>query len=186
VSYKDVPFVYSVWFTEITRAGIHSAIAWQDDQILSSEDVAGDIVEVLSNATRRLVSNLKMRMPTQIAPHSKLKNISQVLLPRFTAYQSPIERQKEVKNFLESALQEQLEMMKLVGSLKSVLLPGMAGTGKTHIALQAARQAHERGEKVLFLCFNNMLARHLGGLLVNYPLVRVSSLHLLLLEIAGN
>ena len=185
LSYHDVPFVHAVWFTEITRAGVHSSIAWQDDQILASEDLAGDIVDVLSKATKRLVSGLKMHKPLQLAPHSKLKQITQVLLPRFTAYQSPIERQKEVKDFLDSALQEQLEMMRLVGGLKSVLLPGMAGTGKTHIALQAARQAHERGEQTLFLCYNNMLAQHIRGILANFPLVRVVSLHALLLEIAG-
>ena len=184
VGYQDVPFVYAVWFTEITRSGIHASIAWQDDQILSSEDLAGDIVDVLSNATKRLVAGLKMYKPLQLAPQSKLKQISQALLPRFTSYQSPIERQKEVKDFLDSALQEQLEMMKLVGNLKAVLLPGMAGTGKTHIALQAARQAHERGEQTLFLCYNNMLAQHLRGLMVNFPLVRVVSLHALLLEMA--
>lgn len=184
LSYLDVPFVYAVWFTEITRSGIQSAIAWQDDQVLSSEDLAGDIVEVLSKATKRLVAGLKMYKPMHLAPQTKLKQISQALLPRFTAYQSPIERQKEVKDFLETALQEQLEMMRLVGSLRAVLLPGMAGTGKTHIALHAARQAHERGEQVLFLCYNNMLAQHLRSLLANFPLVRVVSLHALLLEIA--
>lgn len=184
LSYQDVPFVYAVWFTEITRSGIHSSIAWQDEQILSSEDLNGDIVDVLSNATKKLVTNLRIYKPLQLAPQSKLKQIAQALLPRFTAYQSPVERRKEVKDFLDSALQEQLQMMKLVSNLKAVLLPGMAGTGKTHIALQAARQAHERGEQVLFLCYNNMLAQHLRNLLTNFPLVRVVSLHALLLEIA--
>lgn len=184
VGYQEVPFVYAVWFTEITRAGIHSSIAWREEQVLSSEDLAGDIVDVISSTAKRLIADLKIYKPSQVAPHSKLKQISQALLPRFTAYQSPIERQKEVKDFLESALQEQLEMMKLVGSLKAVLLPGMAGTGKTHIALQAARQAHERGEQVLFICYNYMLAQHLRTLMANFPQVRVVSLHALLLEIA--
>jgi len=94
LKYQDVPFVHAVWFTNITRSSIHASIAWQYDQILSSEDLADDIVDVLSNATKRLVAGLKMYQPLQLAPQSKLKQISQALLPRFTAYQSPIERQK--------------------------------------------------------------------------------------------
>jgi len=185
VNCQDVPFVYAVWFTEISRVGIQTSISWQEEQVLTSEDLSKDIVDVLHSTTKALVSKLKIYMPTQLAPSAKLKQVSQTLLPRFTAYLSPVRRQKEVKDFIESALKEQLEMMKLVGNLKSVLLPGMAGTGKTHIALQAARQAHERGERVLFLCYNNMLAQHLRSVLLHFPQVRVSSLHALLTEIAG-
>ena len=180
----SVPFVYAVWFTHITRKQIASSISWRPEQVLASEDLKREITDVLLETTQNLVSDLKINFKGQIASSRKLEEISQILLPRFTAFQSPVERQKDVKDFLEVALQEQLQMVKLIDSLRAVVLQGLAGTGKTFIAIHAARLAHERGEKVLFLCYNNMLAEYLKNRMANYPLVKVTSFHALMLEIS--
>jgi hypothetical protein len=180
----SVPFVYAVWFTHITRKQIASSISWRPEQVLASEDLKLEITDVLLETTQNLVSDLKINFKGQIAPSRKLEEISQVLLPRFTAFQSPVERQKDVKDFLEIALQEQLQMVKLIDNLRAVVLQGLAGTGKTSIAIHAARLAHERGEKVLFLCYNNMLADYLKNRMANYPLVKVTSFHAMMLEIS--
>lgn len=184
VELGDVPFVYAVWFTHISRATVESSISWKAEQVLTSEDLKREITEVISETIDDLVSDLKMYKPAILAPAKKLNDISQMLLPRFTAHQSPNERQKDVTEFLDSALAEQLEMVKLVTNLRAVLLPGLAGTGKTHIALHAARLAQAKGERVLFVCYNNMLAEYLRTQMQHYPLVRVTSLHALMLEIA--
>jgi hypothetical protein len=184
VDIYSVPFVYAVWFTHITRKQIASSISWRPEQVLASEDLKLEITDVLLKTTQNLVADLKINFKGQIAPSRKLEEISQVLLPRFTAFQSPVERQKDVKDFLEIALQEQLQMVKLIDSLRAVVLQGLAGTGKTFIAIHAARLAHERGEKVLFLCYNNMLAEYLKNKMANYPLVKVSSFHAMMLEIS--
>lgn len=185
VDYSDVPFVYAVWFTHVSVAEIKNGISWLEDQILTSEDLNRDIEQVLAQATDALVGKLKRYIPQNKAPLAKLREISQTLIPKFTAYQSPSERQKDVREFLDTALSEQLEMVKLVGSLRAVLLQGLAGTGKTHIALQGARLAHERGERTLFVCYNSMLAEYLKGQLQHFPLVKVVSLHAFMVEIAG-
>lgn len=184
VDIYNVPFVYAVWFTHITRKQIASSISWRPEQVLASEDLKKEITDVLLETTQNLVSDLKIDFKGQIAPPRKLEEISQILLPRFTAFQSPVERQRDVKDFLEIALQEQLQMVKLIEGLRAVVLQGLAGTGKTFIAIHTARLAHERGEKVLFLCYNNMLAEHLKKTMVNYPLVKVTSFHAMMLEIS--
>jgi superfamily I DNA/RNA helicase len=182
--YSDVPFVYAVWFTHISKAGIESSIAWKENQILTSEDMKRDVTEVLKATAANLVKDLKHYKPNVLAPANKLRELSQILLPRFVAHQSPAERQRDVKDFLQTALKEQLEMVRLISEIKSVVLQGLAGTGKTHIAIHSARLAHERDERVLFLCYNRLLADHLRKQMENYPLVRVTSLHALMLEIS--
>lgn len=184
VDIYSIPFVYAVWFTHITRKQIASSISWRPEQVLASEDLKKEITDVLLETTQNLVSDLKIDFKGQIAPSRKLEEISQILLPRFTAFQSPVERQRDVKDFLEIALQEQLQMVKLIEGLRAVVLQGLAGTGKTFIAIYAARLAHERGETVLFLCYNSMLAEYLKRAMVNYPLVKVASFHAMMLEIS--
>jgi len=57
-----------------------------------------------------------------------------------------------------------------------VAVKGPAGSGKTVLAVEAARQAAEKGEKVLFLCYNQNLSRFLSDLLSDNPLIEVYSL----------
>lgn len=184
IDIHQVPFVYAVWFTHITKVQIESSISWRSEQILASEDLKLEITEVLLRTTENLISDLKINFKGQIAHPHKLEEISQILLPRFTANQSPVERSKDVREFLEIALQEQMQMVALIADLRAVVIQGLAGTGKTYIAIHAARLAHERGEKVLFLCYNSMLADYLKTKMVNYPLIKVTSFHALLLEIS--
>lgn len=44
---------------------------------------------------------------------------------------------------------------------RRMAIRGGAGTGKTMIAIEAARQMRDRGDRVLLLCFNKFLSQHL-------------------------
>jgi hypothetical protein len=49
------------------------------------------------------------------------------------------------------------------------IVRGKAGTGKSILALERARQLSEQGQKVLFLTFNQLLARHVAAGVANDP-----------------
>ena len=57
-----------------------------------------------------------------------------------------------------------------------VSVTGPAGSGKTVLAVEAARQAAENKNKVLFLCYNQNLSRFLSQLLSDLPSIEVYSL----------
>ncbi len=57
-----------------------------------------------------------------------------------------------------------------------VSVTGPAGSGKTVLAVEAARQAAENKNKVLFLCYNQNLSRFLSHLLSDLPSIEVYSL----------
>lgn len=182
-TYK-VPFVHAVWFTHLPRKDIPSSIEWTDTQLLTKEDKKLDIVEVMARRIADLTDELGISFPAQRASVEDLRKIEDALSPKFIATQAPADRKQEIQRFLDLALDEQKNRAKLVLSLPRVMLRGLAGTGKTFIALHAAREAQERGETTLFVCYNGALAKELKAQLADSQQVKVTSLHSLMLEVA--
>ena len=184
VDLYDIPFVSAVWFTHLPKSAIPTSIEWNDDELLGVEDTKHDIFDVLSSTITSRVTNLPICFGSDRASVKKLSLLEKTLTPIFVAQQAPIQRQREISDFLEKALKEQLERVSLILTLPRLMLEGLAGTGKTHIAVHAARLSQEAGKSTLLLCFNSLLARDIQEKLRDSPLVRVTSLHALLLEIA--
>jgi hypothetical protein len=55
---------------------------------------------------------------------------------------------------------EQVRASRRMAANPRTIVRGQAGTGKTVIALERARQLSEQGARVLYLCFNQLLAEH--------------------------
>jgi len=84
------------------------------------------------------------------------------------------------KNLMEQMMASTEEQKVILNAIldnnSHVAVKGPAGSGKTVLAVEAARQAAEKGEKVLFLCYNQNLSRFLSDLLSDNPLIEVYSL----------
>lgn len=79
------------------------------------------------------------------------------------------------RNVLEKAFlkltNEQIGLLDYISEQSSATIQGVAGTGKTLIAKEAARRLGAEGRKVLFLCFNRMLFSFLSHM---YPYTNVT------------
>ena len=84
------------------------------------------------------------------------------------------------KNLLDQMMasteEQKIILNAIIDNNSHVAIKGPAGSGKTVLAVEAARQAAEKGEKVLFLCYNQNLSRFLSDLLSGNPLIEVYSL----------
>jgi hypothetical protein len=86
---------------------------------------------------------------------------------------------------------EQILASRRMAANPRTIVRGQAGTGKTIIALERARQLSEKGKRVLYLCFNQLLAAHIRSSLAGdarAALVDVHHAHALyraLIEKAG-
>ena len=56
---------------------------------------------------------------------------------------------------------DQCAMLDVFDEISRALIRGSAGTGKTFLLMEKARRLCEQGRRVLVLCFNNPLSRHL-------------------------
>ncbi len=67
---------------------------------------------------------------------------------------------------------EQIRASRRMAANPRTIVRGQAGTGKSVIALERARQLSEQGKRVLYLCFNQLLAEHVRVGLAGDPRAR--------------
>lgn len=181
ISTRGVNFFYGVWFTRVLASKFGSSIEWQSSQILGAEHLA-------SGAAASLVEKFKEQSKTRTAHENSstvMSKIANTLRPVVPKHADPFDRQKLLDRHLELAIEQQKELYTLFANVQAYAVSGLAGTGKTFLAVAEAKKAHLRGEPTLLVCFNSLLAKELKKRLEEYPHVRVATLHALMAETLG-
>lgn len=91
----------------------------------------------------------------------EIKQIRETLKPTFELFGSSNEEFIKANDHLEILTEQQLNVLNGLYDNKRVLVTGGAGTGKTILAFNRARELSGFGQKVLLICSNGSLARHL-------------------------
>ncbi|GCE12503.1 nuclease-related domain-containing DEAD/DEAH box helicase [Tengunoibacter tsumagoiensis] len=96
--------------------------------------------------------------PTQ----AQSEQIAELLRPSFEFFESPKSRRQRQSEELKYYTTEQFSALDSMEMNPRIIFSGPAGTGKTLLAIEAARRSNETGKKVLFLCYNNLLGKWLA------------------------
>ncbi len=80
----------------------------------------------------------------------------------FEFFESPKSRAKRVDDEVRRYTEEQFEALETIDANPRVVFDGPAGTGKTMLAVEAARRAAVAGRRVLLLCASEALGRWLA------------------------
>lgn len=166
---------------------------WHEWQLIDNQRFrARALPEILRGVLLRARAHLQekgalwFRSGDQRPSVGQVNELAAILRPSFEVYASPKSRAQQVESELKQYTAEQYRALDAVTTNPRVIFMGPAGTGKTLLAIEAARRAAAAGRRVLFVCFN----RYLGHWLIEQmsslaPQVRVSTLHRFMLDLSG-
>lgn len=153
-------FLHAVWFPSVDKKYISRIdlpleadlkITLTSDSFENIQKEISDIfnIEVSYGVSTRLnEADVKLVLNKFLAPSFNLIPIANM----------KVENQRYV---FKKMLKEQIALLNYLEEQNSAVINGLAGTGKTVMAVEKARRHAEKGEKVLFICYNSYLKDHL-------------------------
>jgi hypothetical protein len=193
---NSVPFATCVIFTNCEFN--QSSEEWHDWEILDARKLG---VRKLDTHISKLLTNVMERWrdlfaskrsaawfnPAASEPTGEqVKVLTNFLRPSFEIYESPRSQASRRKDELKRFTDAQFRAIDAMSGNKRVVFEGPAGTGKTLLAIEAARRAASGERKVLLLCFNNLLGSWLEKETEPLkPWVQTGTIHKHMLDVVG-
>lgn len=166
----SLPFFHAVWFPSVTATDLKSLFLppEADKQLVLTKEALADPTDYIDSIfSIELTNGIKANMSeTQFN-----RLITHVLCPSFDVFPTASFRTDANNLVFHRLLNEQAGILNFLTDQKTAAINGAAGTGKTMIAIEKARRHATEGEKVLFLCFNVRLKKHLEE---KYPYDNIS------------
>jgi hypothetical protein len=165
---------------------------WHEWQVIDRAKFAGrsissNVLSVIENARRYLSAkpgapwfDNKSVEPTR----EQCKLIANILRPNFEFFESSSSRLSRRMEELKKYTEEQYEALDAMYLNPRIVFQGPAGTGKTLLAIEAARRSAVSGKKTLLLCFNRLLGNWLKNEAVDIPNLTIGTLHSHMLLVA--
>ena len=158
---------------------------WHPWQVIDSngfrrKPVSSLILEVLEKARTLLKDNGVFWFDeTRNEPTlTQCQQIAKILRPDFELFEPPRKKIKRLEQETKQYTEEQFVALDAMAANPRVVFSGPAGTGKTVLAIEAARRSHVAGNRVLLLCFNRLLGHYLEAeTTAIQPEVTVGTLH---------
>tara|TARA_Y100001958_G_scaffold155819_1_gene147240 strand:+ start:336 stop:2078 length:1743 start_codon:yes stop_codon:yes gene_type:complete len=142
--------------------------------ILDKNDLKSDRIELR-------LKNIADYWRTKQIEDSTCLTIISALAPERIFLTQPISALNTAMEAISEAIQElteqQIEIMKMLRANKRLTVKGHAGSGKTVLALERAKQFSDEGISTLLVCFNSLLADELKEQLKGYENITVTNFH---------
>jgi hypothetical protein len=169
IDLRSIPTLSAAWFTATrARTMLKPTNEWFDWQVLDSEDLKNNPIGAIRRAFVGGIANLDATFNgfsyRGVGPdQATAKQIAMLLRPNFefgvVAGDVRSAREHQLARFVE----EQFLALDAMSDNQSVLFTGPAGSGKTFLALEAARRELALGRTGNLMCFNKLLGRRLAA-----------------------
>lgn len=191
ITLRSIPLCSVVWFTHVrARTMLPTTPEWHDWQVLDSEDLrtapAKALLRALTSETRLLEEKINNFAYGGVGPDDAAALwIAGVLRPKFEMASVPGDLRRARETQLATFIDEQFAALDAMQDNAAVLFIGPAGSGKTMLALEAARRETAVGRSGRVICFNRLLGRRLRDDTREIKGVVTATFHQALLQIAG-
>ena len=186
---KSIPFARLTWLTKISpfNANVAEGTGFHHWEIAYQEDLS-KVDELLLKVVNSEIAN-KQANPTVNYNHKNFseelaKSMANALIGQIEAASTPLNLAFERKGLVSKATDEQSQWLKLIERNNIVYFEGEAGTGKTELLMRSAKNL-AASRKVLFVCYNLLLAEELEKMIGQHPNIDVMDMNTLLLRITG-
>lgn len=161
--------LHGVWFIDVPISKFQGKVLppEADLQITLTKDSFGRIEEEIDKI---FSLEIPAKIKTELTERDTKKVLENVLAPSFSLISLKEIEVEHTKNVFRKMLKEQVALLNYLDEQNTAIINGLAGTGKTVMAVEKARRHAEKGEEVLFLCYNSFLKQHLKE---SYPYSRV-------------
>lgn len=149
----------------------------------------GQLAERVMDSARAHLANLGVPWfyPLAEEPYSEqCEAICHALRPDFEYHETQKIRLGRAAEETKRYTEEQYSALDAMQSNPRIIFDGPAGTGKTFLAIEAARRGSLAGNKTLFLCFNRLLGQWLNEQMQEIAGLTVGTLHKHLLDVSGH
>lgn len=152
--------LHAVWFPDIPLSKIkgRQLPSEADPQITLTSDSFGRIEEEIS---RIFSYDISAGVITDLSERDVKNILEKVLAPSFSLISLGEVQKERTQRVFKRMLTEQVALLNYLEEQNNAIINGLAGTGKTVMAVEKARMHADKGEKVLFLCYNSFLKEYL-------------------------
>lgn len=191
VDLRSVPMLDAVWFTHVrARTMLPRSPEWHSWQLLDSEDLKSGAPAAILRTLAAGQAHLDSRIPGFAyggvgLDDAAATRIAVVLRPKFEAAIVAGDVRRAREDQLGAFINEQYDALDNMQHNRAVLFTGPAGSGKTWLAMEAARREIELGRTGRLVCFNRLLGQHLKDELRGIQGLRVATFHQEALRLSG-
>jgi len=176
---RGCPFVSASWFTHVrAKRVLPQTLEWHPWQLLDQSDL-DEPIEAIRRALSKGYDHLHSKFPavSRDFDFQAANKLAKALRPKFDLALLPGERRLRRQGAMVELIEEQFEALDAMSDNHRVLFEGPAGTGKTLLAVEAARRASMRGLEGRLLCFNRLLSKSLKSDTKHIPGLTISTFH---------
>jgi Nuclease-related domain/AAA domain/UvrD-like helicase C-terminal domain len=191
VELRSVPIISAAWFTAVrARTTLPTSSEWHDWEVLDSEDLKNDPIAAIRRTLKAGTAHLDSAFPGfsygGVGPDlANANRIALLLRPNFEVGVVAGDLRHARKGELVQFVEEQYEALDSMADNRAVLFTGPAGSGKTFLAMEAARRELAMGNRGRLICFNSLLGKRLAADMPCDPKLTVGTFHRQMLTHAG-